>query len=44
MTILHPLNEVESVTIQIVPDNSFRNEKDLLEAEDNDNMANWNSL
>lgn len=30
MTILHPLNEVESVTIQIVPDNSFRNEKELL--------------
>ena len=31
MTFLHPYNEVESFTIQIVPDNSFRNEKELLE-------------
>ena len=44
MTILHPSNQVESFTIQIVPDNSFRNEKELLETGDNDNMANWNSL
>ena len=30
MTFLPPENEVESFTIQIVPDNSFRNEKELL--------------
>ena len=40
----HPENEAGSFTIQIVPDNSFRNEKDLLKTVDNDNMAKWYSV